>query len=358
MNTTLKTSIDKLISHKPLTKEEFVALLNYNCIELRQELAHHANLQREYYFGKKIYIRGLIELTNYCKNDCYYCGIRCSNQSVSRYRLSKDEILACCRNGYELGFRTFVLQGGEDSYFDDVTMSDIVSSIKNQHPDCAITLSLGERSKESYQTLLLAGANRYLLREETACEEHYKKLHPPHMSFNRRIQCLYTLQALSYQTGCGFMVGSPFQTHEMIAKDLLFIQDFQPDMVGIGPFIHHENTPFGNEKDGTMEDTLLLLSIIRLIKPDILLPATTALSTIAENGREQGILAGANVVMPNLSPDKAKARYTLYKGKAYRGLEAAQQVELLKLQMKQIGYEIVTDIGNAPRMYKSTDIQQ
>ncbi len=349
MNTTLKTSIDKLTSHKLLTKEDFVALLNYNCIDLRNELAYHANLQREQYFGRKIYIRGLIEFSNHCKNDCYYCGIRCSNQNASRYRLSKEDILACCEKGYTLGFRTFVLQGGEDTFFDDLRMTDIIRSIRKQYPDCAITLSLGERSQESFQALLAAGANRYLLREETACEEHYKKLHPPHMSYQQRMQCLFTLKKLGYQTGCGFMVGSPFQTHEMIANDLLFIQDFQPDMVGIGPFIHHENTPFGNQPDGLIDDTLLLLSIIRLIKPDILLPATTALSTLADNGRQQGILAGANVIMPNLSPALVKPQYTLYEGKAYSGLEAAEQIVLLKQQMEQIGYEIVTDIGNPPR---------
>ncbi|MBE5941773.1 MAG: [FeFe] hydrogenase H-cluster radical SAM maturase HydE [Lachnospiraceae bacterium] len=346
MNTTLKTSIEKLISHKLLTKEDFVALLNHNCIELRNELAYHANLQRKQHYGRKVYIRGLIEFTNYCKNDCFYCGIRCSNQNAIRYRLSKEEILTCCEKGYALGFRTFVLQGGEDAYFDDFRMTEIIRSIRKQFPDCAITLSLGERTTESFKALLDAGANRYLLREETACEEHYQKLHPSHMSYQQRMQCLFTLKELGYQTGCGFMVGSPFQTPEMIANDLLFIQDFQPDMVGIGPFIHHDHTPFGNEPDGSIDDTLLLLSIVRLIKPDILLPATTALSTLAANGREQGILAGANVIMPNLSPDNVKPQYALYQGKAYSGMEAAEQIALLKKQMTEIGYEIVTDIGN------------
>lgn len=348
MNTILTKSIDKLTSHMPLSTEEFVALLDDNSTELRKHLATEADAARRQYFGNHIYIRGLIEFTNYCKNDCLYCGIRRSNQHAARYRLSKDDILQCCEEGYHLGFRTFVLQGGEDPYFNDAILCDIVSGIHQQFPDCAITLSLGERSLESYKRLYDAGARRYLLRHETACESHYKLLHPPSMSYQNRMDCLYHLKTLGYQTGCGFMVGSPFQSHEMLAEDLLFIQNFRPHMVGIGPFISHADTPFSDKENGTLEDTLLLLSILRLMQPSLLLPATTALGTIAPDGREQGILAGANVVMPNLSPVTVRKQYSLYDNKIYTGDESAQSIHCMKKRMEDIHYQIVTDRGDSP----------
>lgn len=348
MNTILMKSIDKLTSHKPLSKEEFVALLDSNSIELRKQLASAADAARRQYFGNRIYIRGLIEFSNYCKNDCLYCGIRCSNRHITRYRLSEEDILQCCEEGYHLGFRTFVLQGGEDPYFNDAIMCGIVAKIHQQFPDCAITLSLGERSPESYRRLYDAGARRYLLRHETACEAHYKLLHPPSMSYRNRMNCLSHLKAIGYQTGCGFMVGSPFQTQEMLAEDLLFIQDFHPHMVGIGPFISHADTPFSDRENGTLEDTLLLLSILRLMQPSLLLPATTALGTIALDGREQGILAGANVVMPNLSPVTVREQYSLYDNKICTGDESAQCIRCMKKRMEGIHYQIVTDRGDSP----------
>lgn len=348
MNTILTKSIDKLTSHKPLSKEEFVALLDSNSIELRKQLASAADAARRQYFGNRIYIRGLIEFSNYCKNDCLYCGIRCSNRHITRYRLSEEDILQCCEEGYHLGFRTFVLQGGEDPYFNDAIMCGIVAKIHQQFPDCAITLSLGERSPESYRRLYDAGARRYLLRHETACEAHYKLLHPPSMSYRNRMNCLSHLKAIGYQTGCGFMVGSPFQTQEMLAEDLLFIQDFHPHMVGIGPFISHADTPFSDRENGTLEDTLLLLSILRLMQPSLLLPATTALGTIALDGREQGILAGANVVMPNLSPVTVREQYSLYDNKICTGDESAQCIRCMKKRMEGIHYQIVTDRGDSP----------
>lgn len=348
MNTILINSIHKLKNHKLLAHEEFVSLLKANSSELRKDLAGAADFVRKKHFKNYIYIRGLIEFTNYCKNNCFYCGIRNSNVNLERYRLSKEEILSCCKEGYQLGFRTFVLQGGEDPYYTDERMTDIISSIHNKYPDCAITLSIGERSTESYQEFFDAGADRYLLRHETANETHYKQLHPSSMSYQHRMNCLCELKKIGYQVGCGFMVGSPYQTVESLANDLLFIQNFHPHMVGIGPFISHKDTPFAHKKNGTLEDTLLLISILRLMHPTILLPATTALGTIADNGRELGILAGANVIMPNLSPANVRKQYQLYDNKLYSGEESAQYIPYLAQQMKKIKCKIIVDRGDSP----------
>ena len=263
-----------------------------------------------------MYIRGLIEFTNFCKNDCLYCGIRRSNARACRYRLSEEEILACAEAGYRMGFRTVVLQGGEDAYFTDERLCRIVRALKAARPDRAVTLSVGERSRESYQKLFDAGADRYLLRHETATKAHYGRLHPPELSFERRMRCLADLKAIGYQAGCGFMVGSPWQTPADIARDLAFIRRFEPEMVGIGPFIPHRDTPLGAFPAGTVEMTCKLLAIIRLLLPNALLPATTALATLDSHGCEKGMLAGANVVMPNLSPPDAREKYALYEGKA------------------------------------------
>ena len=297
-------------------------------------------------YGKRVFKRGLIEFTNYCRNDCYYCGIRRSNASAQRYRLDKEIILSCCRRGYDLGYRTFVLQGGEDGYFTDDKICDIVSAIRENYPDCAITLSIGEKTKESYQKYFDAGANRYLLRHETANEEHYGKLHPAELSLQTRKQCLRDLKEIGYQAGCGFMVGSPYQTMETLYEDLQFIKELEPHMVGIGPFIPQNQTPFADKQAGTLEMTLRLLAIIRLIHPNVLLPATTALGTIHEQGRELGILAGANVVMPNLSPSDVREKYKLYDNKACTGDEAAEGDANLCLRMKEIGYDLVCDRGD------------
>lgn len=350
MNITLTNSINKLTNQKPLTHNEFVALLKGNSLQLRDFLAKEADVVRKKQFGNDIYIRGLIEFSNYCKNDCLYCGIRCSNRNAERYRLTKEEILSCCQQGYDLGFRTFVLQSGEDPYFTDERMADIIKSIHTNYPDCAITLSIGERSKESYETLFKAGADRYLLRHETANKSHYRLLHPDSMSYQNRLQCLRNLKEIGYQTGCGFMVGSPYQTPEMLANDLLFIQDFHPHMVGIGPFISHKDTPFSNEKNGTLEDTLLLISILRLMQPTLLLPATTALGTISPDGRELGILAGANVVMPNLSPVTVRKQYSLYDNKICTGDESAQCIQCMRKRMEKIDFKIKIDRGDSPAL--------
>lgn len=309
-------------------------------------LSEAAVKTRKEIYGNGVFLRGLIEISNICRNDCLYCGIRRSNQNCDRYRLSKEEILDCAREGYQLGFRTFVLQGGEDPVFSDELLCSIISSIKDEHPDCAVTLSMGERSRDSYERLFQAGADRYLLRHETADPEHYKKLHPAEMSFENRMRCLRDLKEIGYQTGCGMMVGSPFQTSEDLAKDLAFLEEFKPDMCGIGPFIPHKDTPFADEPAGTAELTCFLLSVIRLIHPPVLLPATTALGTIEPGGREKGLKAGANVVMPNLSPLSVRKKYELYNNKICTGEESAQCLDCLGARIRSAGYEPVTDRGD------------
>lgn len=314
-----------------------------------EPLRDKADEIRRKVFGGDVYIRGLIEFTNHCKNDCFYCGIRRGNGGVHRYRLDKEQILKCCREGYSLGFRTFVLQGGEDEYFTDEIMCDIISSVRAAHPDCAITLSIGEKSRDSYRAFFDAGANRYLLRHETADSAHYSKLHPRCMSLENRKRCLFDIKDIGYQVGSGFMVGSPFQTTECLIKDLRFLQRLDPDMIGIGPYLTHNGTPFKNRKNGSLALTLKLVSLLRLMFPYALIPATTALGTIAPNGRELGLKAGANVVMPNLSPTDVRGDYELYENKICTGDEAAQCRGCLEQRVKSAGYRIVTDIGDSPK---------
>lgn len=347
----MKAYIDKLECSGCLSQEEFALLIENRTPELDEYLFEKSRALRQKYYGNDIYIRGLIEFTNYCKNDCFYCGIRKSNHNASRYRLTKQQILDCCEVGYSLGFRTFVLQGGEDESYTDEIMADIIYSIKFLYPDCALTLSIGEKSYDSYKAFFDAGADRYLLRHETADCNHYQKLHPHTMSLENRKQCLYNLKKIGYQVGCGFMVGSPFQTAESLAKDLLFIHELQPQMVGIGPFIPHHDTPFASQAGGTLQQTLFLLGLIRLMIPNVLLPSTTALGTIHPQGREMGILAGANVVMPNLSPVDVRKKYLLYDNKICTGDEAAECRACLQKRMQSIGCSIVVDRGD----YKSAE---
>lgn len=343
----LRHLIDKLHTDHALSKEEWTALIAGRSPELSEYLFTLAREERQKYYGYDVYIRGLIEFTNYCKNDCFYCGIRKSNVSARRYRLSEDEILACCRGGYKLGFRTFVLQGGEDAYYTDERILHIISSIKTMYPDCAVTLSLGERPYESYQAFFDAGADRYLLRHETYNTAHYQKLHPSSLSAEERRKCLWNLKEIGYQTGTGFMVGSPYQTPAHLAEDMLFMKELNPHMAGIGPFIPHHDTPFAGENAGTLELTLFMLGLIRLMLPKVLLPATTALGTIHPEGRKFGILAGANVVMPNLSPSDVRKDYTLYDNKLCTGNEAAECRSLLEKSMNAIGYHVVTARGDS-----------
>ncbi|MCI8596852.1 MAG: [FeFe] hydrogenase H-cluster radical SAM maturase HydE [Lachnospiraceae bacterium] len=334
--------IDKLIKNRKLTKDGYVELLN--CIEkdeMAVRITDEAVLLRKKYYGNKVYTRGLIEFTNYCRNNCFYCGIRRDNQTVSRYRLSLQEILSCCQRGYELGFRTFVLQGGEDPYFTDERMVKIIYSVKERYPDCALTLSIGEKTYDSYRRFREAGADRYLLRHETADQVHYRKIHPKEMSLAVRKQCLYHLKTLGYQVGAGFMVGSPGQTYRELAQDLVFLQELQPQMVGIGPFIPHHSTRFAEEPPGSVKLTLRLLSIVRILLPQALIPATTALGTLDPEGREKGLAAGGNVVMPKLSPAIYQKKYELYDGE-----EAVESMESLARRVEAIGYRLTVDRGD------------
>ena len=342
----MRRLIDRLALDHTLPDQDLLALITTDDADADRYLAQKAEAVRRSSYGNRVFIRGLIEFTNCCKNDCHYCGIRRGNRSCQRYRLTQEEILACCDAGYELGFRTFVLQGGEDPWFTQQRMTDLVKSIKSAHPDCALTLSVGEKDRDTYQEWFDAGADRYLLRHETANPGLYSSLHPGEMSLENRMRCLKDLKENGYQTGCGFMVGSPGQTPEMILEDLRFIQQFQPQMVGIGPFIPHQDTIYKNEAPGSAALTLRLLAILRLMLPDVLLPATTALGTVMGDGRQQGMRYGCNVVMPNLSPPDVRKKYALYDGKISAGEEAAESVALLKKSMAAIGYEVVTDRGD------------
>lgn len=338
--------IDKLRRERKLSAEGYKALLLCQDAEVLEYLQRQAQEETLARFGNKIFIRGLIEISNRCRNNCYYCGIRKGNGNVARYELTQDEILACCREGYQIGFRTFVLQGGEAPEMKDEWLTEIVGAIRREFPDCAITLSLGERSRQAYERFFQAGANRYLLRHETHNGQHYRKLHPAEMSLAHRLQCLDQLKEIGYQVGTGIMVGSPHQTIDHLVEDIRFIEQFRPEMIGMGPFIPHHDTPFATSPPGDMELTLKLLSIFRLMLPAALIPATTALATLAPNGRERGILAGANVVMPNLSPPAQRAKYSLYDNKASMGAEAAEGLKRLEEELKKIGYEISKERGD------------
>ena len=342
----MKALIQRLAQGQPLSDGELLALITMDDPDSDRYLARQAEAVRQQAYGNRVFIRGLIEFTNCCKNDCHYCGIRRGNRHCQRYRLSQEEILACCEAGYDLGFRTFVLQGGEDPWFTRQRMTDLIKAIKAAHPDCALTLSVGEKDRDTYREWFDAGADRYLLRHETANPELYASLHPSELSLSNRMRCLQDLKDIGYQVGCGFMVGSPGQTPEMIVEDLRFIQQFRPQMVGIGPFIPHQDTIYKNEAPGSAALTLRLLAILRLMLPSVLLPATTALGTVIGDGRQQGMRYGCNVVMPNLSPSDVRKKYALYDGKISAGEEAAESVALLKKSMAAIGYEVVTDRGD------------
>ena len=347
----MKLLVDKLVANHTLPDEEMNLLLASDG-SVDDYLYEQAQKVRREYYSNDIYIRGLIEMSNYCRNNCYYCGIRASNTEVSRYRLTAEEILSCCEQGYNLGFRTFVLQGGEDMYYTDAVMVDIISGIRNKYPGCAITLSLGERSYDTYKAYFEAGADRYLLRHETADFQHYSQIHPQNLSAENRQRCLYDLKRIGYQVGTGFMVGSPYQKTEHLVKDLNFIAQLQPQMVGIGPFIPHHQTPFAAFPQGSVVLTLRLIAVLRLMLPAVLLPATTALGTLDPCGREKGILAGANVVMPNLSPVSVRKKYQIYDHKICTGDEAAECRFCLQRRIESIGCRIVVDRGDSKLLSK------
>lgn len=346
----MKELIDQLYKERNLDSNalcQLIALADDSQQELY--LFEKARQKKEEVYQDKIYIRGLIELSNYCKNNCLYCGIRAANTAIERYRLSKEQILDCTRYGHELGFRTFVLQGGEDPAYSDEEICEIVRQIKTEHPDCAVTLSIGEKSYESYKAYRDAGADRYLLRHETATEEHYRLLHPEKMSFENRQRCLKDLKSLGYQVGSGFMVGSPHQTKQHLIADLRYLQQLEPDMIGIGPFIPHHQTPFADKEQGNLHLTLRLIAILRLMFPNALLPSTTALGSIHPQGRKMGLRCGANVVMPNLSPLDVRNLYKIYDNKAYVNAEAAEGIAILKKEAEEIGYKVVIDRGDAKK---------
>lgn len=339
--------VENLRRNRDLSDDELRELIESGSYD--DDLRTAADEVRREHYGDKVFLRGLIEFSNCCKRDCLYCGLRASNRTADRYRLSKEEILSCCEEGYGLGYRTFVLQSGEDPYYSDDKICEIVAAIRERFPDCAITLSIGEKSRESYQRYFNAGANRFLLRHETADPVHYAKLHPADMSSENRRRCLWDLKEIGYQVGAGFMVGSPYQTTENLIADLRFLQELQPDMIGIGPYLTHHATPFANEPNGSAELTLRLLSILRLMFPYVLLPATTALGTILPDGRERGLKAGANVVMPNLSPVSTRKKYEIYENKICTGEESAQCRNCLEMRVKYAGYQVVTDRGDVRR---------
>lgn len=338
--------IDKLNKNKRLEKAEWVSLISSSGEKEREYAAGIAREIAVGRFGKKIFFRGIIEFSNFCRCNCLYCGIRASNANANRYRLTKEEILGCCENGYNAGFRTFVLQSGEDVYYTDDILSEIIYSIRNKYTDCAITLSLGEKPYESYKHFFDAGANRYLLRHETADAEHYARLHPAYQSYENRMRCLYDLKSIGYQTGCGMMIGSPYQTAENLADDMIFMKKFDPQMIGTGPFLPHGQTPFAAFTPGSAELTLLMLSLCRIMLPDVLLPATTALGTLRGDGRQKGVLAGCNVIMPNLSPVADRKKYTLYDNKAITGEDAAESLRTLQSHLEQIGYTLTVSRGD------------
>lgn len=335
----MKNLIDKLYLNEDLSDDQLVSLINGLDDETILYLHTKADEKRKVHYDNHVFMRGLIEFTNYCKNDCNYCGIRRSNKNVDRYRLTKDQILECCQIGYELGYRTFVLQGGEDSHFKDRDIIEIIQTIKDRFPDTALTLSLGEKSYDSFKAFYEAGADRYLLRHETHSRSLYESLHPD-MSYDERIRCLQDLKAIGYQVGAGFMVGLPNQTIEDLVGDLRFLKELQPHMIGIGPFIPQKDTPLANETGGTLDMTCILLSIIRLMLPKVLLPATTALGSISPLGREKGLKAGANVVMPNLSPTNVRDKYLLYDGKICTGDEAAHCRGCIERRIQSAGYAV------------------
>ena len=346
METDLIALVEELERHGSLPVESYETLVDGVTPSVARFAACRADACRRRVYGTAVFVRGLVEISNYCKNDCKYCGIRRGNASASRFRLSDEEICACAEDGYRLGFRTIVLQGGEDPWFDDERLCRVVAGIKGAHPDCAVTLSMGERSRSSYQALRDAGADRYLLRHETATRDHYDLLHPSEMSFDNRMRCLSDLREVGFAVGCGFMVGSPYQTSANLAADLAFVERFAPEMCGIGPFVPHHATEFAREPAGSVDLTCFLLSLLRLMHPGLLLPATTALGTLAPDGRERGIRAGANVVMPNLSPIASRKKYELYDNKLCTGEESAQALESLRGRMRSIGYEVVVDRGD------------
>lgn len=337
--------IDALDKNGDLPENDLLAILDQIDRASYEYLREKADRKRKLHYEDRVFMRGLIEFTNFCAQDCSYCGIRASNIKADRYRLTQEEILSCCTEGYRLGYRTYVLQGGEDPWFTDEKLCAIIEEIKTRFPDSAITLSVGERSRESYQRLFDAGADRYLLRHETASKRLYERLHPG-MSFKNRMDCLKNLKEIGFQVGAGFMVGLPDQTNSDLVMDLKFLHDFNPHMIGIGPFIPHSDTPLGGSDGGTVEKTLVMVALTRLMVPGALMPATTAMGTLDSLGREKAIKAGANVVMPNLSPTDVRTKYEIYENKICTGDEAAHCRVCIEKRIEGAGYTVDMSKGD------------
>ncbi len=337
LNQKVMSLIDKLKQNNCLERFEYQYILDNIDREAFVYLSKQSREVTNASYGKFVYMRGLIEFSNYCKQDCNYCGIRASNSKAKRYRLNKAQILECCDEGYRLGYRTFVLQGGEDPHFTREVLVDLIRTIKAKYPKTALTLSLGERSYEDYAAFYEAGANRYLLRHETASKRLYEYLHPSAMSFENRMECLHNLKKIGFQVGAGFMVNTPTQTNADLVEDLLFLQEFKPAMCGIGPYLSHDDTPLNNQNNGTVDQTIVLVSLVRLMHPNCLLPSTTALGTLESIGREKALKAGANVVMPNLSPTNVRELYEIYQDKICTGDEAAHCRNCIEAKINTIG---------------------
>ncbi len=344
----MKDLIDQLRAKHKLAPEGYRALLTMRDPQDVEYLMEQAREVAQARFGKGIFVRGLIELTNVCRNDCLYCGIRRSNSNVSRYTLTREQVLDSCEQGYKIGFRTFVLQGGEWGEERSTWIAELIRDIRQRWPECAITLSLGEHTRETYAMWRKAGADRYLLRHETHNKRLYSLLHPEGMTIQHRLQCLDWLKELGFQVGAGIMVGSPFQSLNSIVEDIMYLVDFKPHMIGIGPFIPQHETLFSRFPAGSVDLTARFYAILRLALPFALIPSTTAMATLSPDGRLRGILAGANVVMPNLSPADNRAKYALYDNKASFGAESAQGIKKLADELSSIGYHIDWSRGDFP----------
>ena len=312
------------------------------------EIFHLADETRKNFVGDEVHLRGLIEFSNICKRNCKYCGLQSGNKTVERYRLSEEEIINFAKKGVSYGYKTIVLQSGEDDFFDADRMCKIIRQIKNL--DVALTLSIGEKSYDEYKAYKEAGANRYLLRIETTDEKLYSKLHP-NMSFENRVNCLDNLKKLGFELGSGCLVGLPEQSNESLANDILFFEDIKADMIGIGPFIPHEQTPLwvenesDFEKSEKFEKALRVMALVRIIMKNINIPATTAMETINPNGRIIALKSGANVVMPNITEGDYRKKYEIYPGKICLNDTPAHCRGCIEGKIKSIGRYISNDYG-------------
>jgi biotin synthase len=309
------------------------------------ELFAMADDIRKRYFKDEVHIRGIIEFSNYCMKNCFYCGLRRDNKTIERYRISEDEIIDTALKAGELGYKTILLQSGEDGGYTIEGLCAIIKRIRS-NLDCAITLSLGEKSFDEYRSLRDAGADRYLLRFETSDRGLFNKLKPD-SSYENRLDCIKNLKKLGFQVGSGFMVGLPGQTYEILADDILLLRELDLDMIGIGPFLSHHNTPLGNSASGTLDLTLRALAIIRILMPDVHIPATTAMGTVEKGGREKALQCGANVIMPNVTPIKYRKYYEIYPNKICIDDAPSDCRACIEGMLKSLGRAAATNKGDS-----------